>query len=179
MSEDLKPCPFCGGPAIRLDKMNIQCENSECLQPYVCELNGDPAYFWNTRAAQSVGVKPLEVEERRNHRLGLGPYEVAPNGPDKDGNIMWRIRFHGRVICKQIKGVERAVKWVQDHHRNAVLNELQPVPVTVQQAATIILNDTQSMNEGAAVLSQYLADNGTACAHGLTCALRALSQEGK
>lgn len=88
-----------------------------------------------------VTVTPLEVEERRSHRLGLGPYEVCPNGPDKDGSGMWRVRYHGKVICKKIKGVKRAVEWVQKHHREHILSALTPAPqTTTAQSAQLILD---------------------------------------
>lgn len=140
-------------------------------------------------AAQSVEVKPL-IWSKFEHSPEAGQEYVSLTlvGKYFIGFGMTKgkryVEYNGVALTD-----ENGVIWfdylndakaaAQSDYERRIKSALQPTPVTVQQAATIILNDTQSMNEGAAVLSQYLADSGTACAHGLTCVLRALSQDGE
>jgi Lar family restriction alleviation protein len=80
MSEDLKPCPFCGGRG-RITKdadpdftgyfIAVKCNDcgATSRQKYFSNGNDCPLTYqecrdeWNTRAAQSVGVKPLEWDK--------------------------------------------------------------------------------------------------------------------
>lgn len=70
--------------------------------------------------ADWLPVKELEMEERRNaYWGGKDGYQVAHTRGD-----MFRVRFHGKVICKNIKGFSRAVKWANAHHRSAILSSI-------------------------------------------------------
>ena len=68
-------------------------------------------------------VKPLEWLERRRF-LEAGPYQVCCNGSPSDPDAMYRVRFHGKVICPQVKGVDRAVAWANEHHQRGILSAL-------------------------------------------------------
>jgi hypothetical protein len=62
-------------------------------------------------------IAPLDMPERRNnywgHKFG---YQVAHTHGD-----LFRVRLHGRVICKDIRGFGRAVDWANTHHRAAIM----------------------------------------------------------
>jgi hypothetical protein len=59
-----------------------------------------------------VEVKALEIHELRYGYWDAGyGYQIAHN----DGDY-YRIRCHGKVICKKIKGWSRALEWLQSHH---------------------------------------------------------------
>ena len=68
-------------------------------------------------AEPDVQVKPLRFEEMRNNYWGhkSHEYQVAWN----DGNL-WRVRLHGKVICKSIKGHPAAVDWANKHHERRI-----------------------------------------------------------
>jgi hypothetical protein len=61
-------------------------------------------------------IPDLDLPERRcgywGHKHG---YQVAYTS----GNF-YRVRLHGRVICKNIKGIKRAFAYANNHHRNQI-----------------------------------------------------------
>ena len=62
-------------------------------------------------------IAPLDMPERRNNYWGhKGGYQVAHTNGD-----LFRVRLHGRVICKDIRGFGRAVDWANTHHRDAIM----------------------------------------------------------
>lgn len=65
-------------------------------------------------------VKPLSFEERRHGYHGSPKgYQVAHCFDD-----VYRVRFNNRVLCKRIKGYERAVEWANTHHTQQILKQL-------------------------------------------------------
>jgi hypothetical protein len=97
---------------------------------------------------QAVTVKPLEWLERRNDALMAGPYEVCCNGSATDPDAMWRVRFHGKVVCKKIKGVDRAVEWANKHHTRRILSALDAVSVAQVRKETLEEAYNALPNEG-------------------------------
>jgi hypothetical protein len=65
-------------------------------------------------------VKPLVWVELRNHALGAGPYQIRYTQPG-----VYSIAFHGKIVCKSIKGIELAKQWVQDHNAARILEALE------------------------------------------------------
>ena len=67
-------------------------------------------------------IKPLALSERRNGYWGgkcsFG-YQVAHTRDD-----LFRVRLHGKVVCRDIKGFGRAVKWANAHNRAQILAAL-------------------------------------------------------
>jgi hypothetical protein len=62
-------------------------------------------------------IAPLDMPERRNNYWGhKSGYQVAHTNED-----LFRVRLHGRVICKDIRGFRRAVEWANNHHRAAIM----------------------------------------------------------
>ena len=65
-------------------------------------------------------VNTLDMPERRNgywgHKLG---YQVAHTNGD-----LFRVRLHGRVVCKDIRGFNRAINWANNHHTAKILSAL-------------------------------------------------------
>ena len=67
-------------------------------------------------------VKPLSLHERRNGYWGgkcSHGYQVAHTTGD-----LYRVRLHGKVVCRDVKGFPRAWKWAQDHHAAQLLARL-------------------------------------------------------
>ncbi|MGH1412855.1 MAG: hypothetical protein ACRBB0_05150 [Pelagimonas sp.] len=70
--------------------------------------------------ADARKVKPLDMPERRNGYWGhKDGYQVAHTHKDT-----FRVRFHGRVICKNIKGFSRAVDWANTHNERRIVSAL-------------------------------------------------------
>lgn len=67
-------------------------------------------------------VKPLKMLERRSGYWGgdcsFG-YQVAHTVNDS-----FRVRLNGKVICKDIKGFQRAVAWANQHHKQRILSAI-------------------------------------------------------
>ena len=64
-------------------------------------------------------IEPLAMLERRNGYWGGNcsyGYQVAHTNGD-----MYRVRLHGKVVCRDIKGFQRAVNWANDHHRAQIM----------------------------------------------------------
>ena len=74
-------------------------------------LNMDVEYI--RKDALPSMVAPLVLPERRNGYWGSksGGYQIAYTSGG-----MFRVRLHGRVICRDIKGFDKAVKWANAHH---------------------------------------------------------------
>lgn len=65
-------------------------------------------------------VPPLPMPERRNgYWGGKFGYQVAHNG---DG--MYRVRLNGKVLCRNIKGFDRAEAWANAHHVAQIMQAL-------------------------------------------------------
>ena len=141
---ELKPCPFCGGRArIELCKITrcqlhgdpsqavrVHCFHKFChARPSVLAgdiFNGgydkaknEAIAAWNTRAEPKV--KPLDFPERRHgywgHKSG---YQIAYTAVDN-----YRVRLHGKVICRDINGFDRAVGWANNHNTRRILGALE------------------------------------------------------
>jgi hypothetical protein len=72
---------------------------------------------WSTRAAPKV--KPLVWVDIRNNAKRAGPYEIRFCQPG-----VFRIAFHGRIICKTIKGMDRAIEWANNDRERRILEAL-------------------------------------------------------
>jgi hypothetical protein len=67
-----------------------------------------------------IQVKELDLPERRNGYWGhKDGYQVAHTNGDK-----FRVRFHGKVICRDIIGFDRAVSWANNHHKEYIMSRL-------------------------------------------------------
>jgi len=70
-------------------------------------------------------VEPLQFPERRGGYWGVGRgikgagYQVAHTQGEA-----YRVRLNGRVICKEIKGLQNAIDWANAHNRASVLSSL-------------------------------------------------------
>lgn len=63
-------------------------------------------------SADGVKVKPLDMPERRNGYWGnKDGYQVAHTRDE-----LFRVRFCGKVICRDIRGFDRAVEWANKHN---------------------------------------------------------------
>ncbi|MCT4559244.1 MAG: Lar family restriction alleviation protein [Pelagimonas sp.] len=181
MTEQLKPCPFCGGEPIlegaaTESKIGIvDCFN--CGLSLVVPKGANWEAIWNTRAPQSVVVKPLDLPERRNgywgHKHG---YQVAHTIGDT-----FRVKLHGRVICKNIKGFDRAVAWANDHNRHRILSQITTESVTVQEAARVLAewidSDMVTVNEIVNAMQGVKIEMPVR--HWLSQVLRAIAGEGE
>ena len=127
MTDELKPCPFCGGEAtVEFDELgNTNLVHVICTECWAsgpaCD-DGTEKLAWDTRADLAAPkVKPLDLPERRNGYWGhKDGYQVAHT----DGDL-FRVRFQGRVICRNIPGFDRAVKWANEHHSRRILSALE------------------------------------------------------
>jgi hypothetical protein len=63
-------------------------------------------------------IAPLVFEEGRNNYWGSKrhDYQIAWCLTDT-----WRVRLGGKVVCRQIKGYDKAVTWANAHHRAAIM----------------------------------------------------------
>jgi hypothetical protein len=135
----LKPCPFCGGEDLDIAGLAVYCGECGTFGPTRVSWNtrtptNSPAIAalieacvesvlpttQQIKAAQDecdglpcqVEVKPLVIHELRYGYWDAGyGYQIAHNVDD-----YYRIRCHGKVICKKIKGWSRALEWLQTHH---------------------------------------------------------------
>lgn len=123
---ELKPCPFCGTPP-SMEKIDyVYCDNPLCPMKGVDSFRLDA---WNNRhtyrqareSAYGVKVKPLDMPERRNGYWGdKDGYQVAHTRDD-----LFRVRFHGKVICRDIRGFDRAVEWANKHNEARIKAALE------------------------------------------------------
>lgn len=67
-------------------------------------------------------VKSLQWVERRGDCYQAGPYQVCSN---HNSGGMWRVKLHGRVILKRIRGLEKAQEWANKHHETRILSQLE------------------------------------------------------
>lgn len=62
MTNELKPCPFCGGEAFLYDRLHPYVECSDCVAATAFhETIGQAIESWNTRAERTCHVKPLPL----------------------------------------------------------------------------------------------------------------------
>ncbi|KII14714.1 hypothetical protein [Phaeobacter sp. S60] len=84
--------------------------------------NALTAYRQARESADGVKVKPLDMPERRNGYWGnKDGYQVAHTRDD-----LFRVRFHGKVICRDIRGFDRAVEWANKHNEARIKAALDP-----------------------------------------------------
>ena len=123
MTEELKPCPFCGGEAdfdhFGNQRMPTVISCTDCGARLKSRWDRGQGLAWNQRTPPKV--KELVWDELRQHKLGSGPYELACNNSPVDPDAMWRVKFHEKVICKRIKGVDRAAEWANTHNKRRIL----------------------------------------------------------
>ena len=66
-------------------------------------------------------VKALVFVENRNDYWSAGyGYQVAYTHKD-----LWRVRLHGKVVCKEVKGRAKAIAWANNHHVTNILAALE------------------------------------------------------
>lgn len=138
---DLLPCPFCGAEAAlsqrasqfgqRQAGFRVSCKkrHTTCpvnLRTHHKDSAEKAASEWNTRPQPAtpspVTVKPLVFVENRNDYWSAGyGYQVAYTHKD-----LWRVRLHGKVVCKEVKGRARAIAWANNHHQRGILSAIQP-----------------------------------------------------
>lgn len=101
MTEDLKPCPFCGGKNIELKRFFISCKNNEChasLHTDIMRGNRQPIEFikqkWNTRAeSKSEWISVNErLPDNANKVLTMvgGFYDICMYENPNWYSMMWR-----------------------------------------------------------------------------------------
>jgi predicted nucleic acid-binding Zn-ribbon protein len=114
MTDDLKPCPTCGQrPYAYIGK-----DGKSVLAR---DLEDERDRLREALVSAAPKVKPLDFPERRNGYWGhKDGYQVAHT----DGDL-FRVRFQGRVICRNIRGFDRAVKWANEHHSRRILSMLE------------------------------------------------------
>lgn len=80
------------------------------------------AYRQARESADGVRVKPLDMPERRNGYWGnKDGYQVAHTRDN-----LFRVRFHGKVIRRDIRGFDRAVEWANKHNEARIKAALVP-----------------------------------------------------
>lgn len=76
MSEELKPCPFCGGKAqngIRVDppdtayRWGVRCADPDCVLKWWHLTQEDASKHWNTRAISTTQMSPTSPKGAENH----------------------------------------------------------------------------------------------------------------
>ena len=121
----LKPCPFCGesvcGPVKKGPSANkwweVACEYCDCQGPM--SATSDMAISgWNARYKPKV--KPLVWVERGNNTREAGAYQIRFSQPG-----VYRIAFHGKIVCRAIKGIHAAKNWANNHNRDRILEALE------------------------------------------------------
>ena len=126
---ELLPCPFCGDPlSISISEMATHINQGDCIIGALGIPTDSPKAVtsWSTRAQPGYTVKPLEfVENRNGYWSAADGYQVAYTHKD-----LFRVRHHGKVICKDIKGYYRAVKWANDHNAARIAAQITPTPDT-------------------------------------------------
>lgn len=71
--------------------------------------------------AKPAKVRALEFHEGRNHYWNAQEgYQVALCHDD-----IWRVRHHGKVVCRNIRGFRRAVQWANEHNRKRIIAALE------------------------------------------------------
>lgn len=70
--------------------------------------------------AEGVKVKPLEWVERRNDTWEADGYQVCHTY-----SVFWRVRRHGKILCRNIKGRDRAMDWSNRHNERHILSALE------------------------------------------------------
>jgi hypothetical protein len=71
--------------------------------------------------AAGLKVKPLEfVEGRNDYWFAQSGYQIA-----RCGGETCRVRLHGKVVCRNIKGFERAEAWANNHRKKTILAALE------------------------------------------------------
>ncbi len=90
MSEELKPCPFCGSSGAILDEPLNEDEygcfcNALCGAIGPCDEDGEKAVeFWNTRPIEdALRARIAELEEKQRWRV------VANGELPEDGEVVW------------------------------------------------------------------------------------------
>ena len=114
----LKPCPFdefYNDSALENDNEqfhDLVLLHMGRLQASVLDTWLKQAFEAGRNTRTPIEVKPLVIHELRYGYWDAGyGYQIAHNVDD-----YYRIRCHGKVICKKIKGWGRAVAWLQAHH---------------------------------------------------------------
>lgn len=138
MSEELKPCPFCGN-APQIDQGLVSCP--------LCRMTWIPPNMWNTRRADLArpapaegAVKPLEWDDR-NRAQG---YRVQPTyGQDRKPYILTR---DGKIIWAY-DTIDDAKAEAQADWERRILSALASpedatpaAPVSVEEAAKVLLD---------------------------------------
>ncbi|GIT90165.1 hypothetical protein JANAI62_03520 [Jannaschia pagri] len=105
--------------------VNARVDNNWTFAAHGCvEANYRRADLPLTREKIEAMVRPLEWLERRNNAFEAGDYSIHCNASPYDADQMWRVKFHGKVVCKQIKGSDRAMEWAAKHRTARILRAL-------------------------------------------------------
>lgn len=118
-SQELKPCPFCGGEARSYSygtKAAVaHCSNESCaVKPeFHCKEEAQTWDVWNTRADDShlaaenerlrklLGEAEDGLEKIENDLIGLGAQdELTYQFPDKAGSLDWLYRYTRETLTK-------------------------------------------------------------------------------
>ena len=117
MSEELKPCPFCGGGAQETSRFDVKCTGCGA------EINAQPgqaAEFWNRRAAPDTMRAALVLAADKLKK------EISPE--DWDNDAEYSVRYvleklaseHPPAVCVPVEQIQ---KWHDFWAHYASVNE--------------------------------------------------------
>lgn len=72
------------------------------------------------QVAEGVKVRPLQWVERRNDTWEADGYQVIHTY-----SVFWRVRRHGKILCRNIKGRDRAMDWANRHNERRIRSALE------------------------------------------------------
>jgi hypothetical protein len=78
MSDELKPCPFCGGEPI-MGAWDVECDNPLCeVQPTVAgQSQAEAIAAWNRRAAPAPALDDAVRMDAKRYRFLLAPGDIS------------------------------------------------------------------------------------------------------